>query len=114
MKNIRTFTEQIDGSPVLAEINKAFDEADLLIILGFGFHQQNMKLFVPDYGDPSRWRPRLASLIATVFGLDDKNHDALCRHMRGPLRIEAAPMLVNMNCGDAMSKLRLSISMAAA
>jgi hypothetical protein len=51
MSNIRTFTDQIEGSPVLGDINKPLEDAQLLVILGFGFHQQNMQLFTAGYDD---------------------------------------------------------------
>jgi hypothetical protein len=37
-------------------IDKALEEAELIVVLGFAFHQQNMQLFAPSY--TATWRPR--------------------------------------------------------
>jgi hypothetical protein len=112
MKNIRTFTEQTEGSPVLGEIAKALEEAQLMIILGFGFHQQNMELFNAGYND--RTRGNVVLLLATVLDLDERNYDAIGERLKHGAKIGAEPLFVNMRSGDAMSKLRPKISMGAA
>jgi hypothetical protein len=113
MKSIRTFTEQMQDETVPDAIDKALEEAGLMIVLGFGFHQQNMQLFVPSYTD--RWRPRLSSVICTMRGLHGENQQAIKDRMGGQgLRISVAPKLLDMTSAELMSKLRLSISMAAA
>ena len=112
MKSIRTFNEQMQDETVPAAIDKAVEEAELMVVLGFGFHQQNMQLFVPGYTD--RWRPRLGSVVCTMLGIHGENSQAIKERMGHGLRIAVAPKLLAMTSGELMSQLRLSISMAAA
>jgi hypothetical protein len=108
MKSIRTFTEQIEGSPILDDIRKALDEAQLMIILGFGFHPQNMQLF------DAKHNRNAGSPIVTVFNLDERNYEAIAARLKGSAKIIADPLWLNLKCAEAMSKLRLRILMAAA
>jgi hypothetical protein len=43
-KSIRTFTEQNLSSDVGSEIQNVIQNARVIVVLGFGFHQQNMQL----------------------------------------------------------------------
>jgi len=44
---IKTFTEQVVDDDELKEIRSAVAEAETIVFLGFGFHDQNMKLLTP-------------------------------------------------------------------
>src|SRR5262249_32598651 len=70
VNNLRTFTEQISEETLLPSIDAVLDAAHLVIFLGFGFHQQNMKLFKPlTLGTR---RPNVLAIMATTKGIDDK------------------------------------------
>jgi hypothetical protein len=71
-----------------------------------------MQLFDPGYND--RWRPHLSAVLATVFDVDERNYEAIGKGLRSGARIAAEPLFVNMKSAEAMSKLRLRISMSAA
>jgi hypothetical protein len=79
------FTEQTyDGVP--QRIDEAIRAADLVLILGFGFHQQNMDLLKPGLGAATRAYPR--SIIASMFGIDDESTQHLlgsnlCQYLAG-------------------------------
>jgi len=108
-KNIRTFTEQAQEETVSASINQALGNAEIAIFLGFGFHQQNMKLFEPS--TPGRNR-RIHALMATAKGIDDKNHEAITIHL-SRLGIIASPILVACKAEELLIQLRPTITMAA-
>src|SRR6516162_3764670 len=107
-KNIRTFTEQAQEETVSASINQALGNAEIAIFLGFGFHQQNMKLFEPI---PPGTR-KIHALMATTKGIDDKNHEAITSHLLR-LGIIASPTLVACKAGELLIQLRPTITMAA-
>ena len=44
--SIRTYTEQLH-TELRAKIDEALSNAELIVILGFGFHSQNLELFKP-------------------------------------------------------------------
>ncbi len=46
-QEIRTYTEQLEDNRVLNEIKEAVSWAERLIIIGFGFHEQNMRILDP-------------------------------------------------------------------
>jgi hypothetical protein len=46
---IRTFTERVEGDdPALATIRLQIQEAEIIVFLGFAFHELNMKLLSPE------------------------------------------------------------------
>jgi hypothetical protein len=58
-KQIRTFTERVGtDDPTLAEIRLQVQEAEIIVFLGFAFHQLNMQLLTPD----------VSSNVRRVFG----------------------------------------------
>jgi hypothetical protein len=107
--NIRTFTEQIQEPDLLSSINVALNSASLVIFLGFGFHQQNVELFKPT-SDTSR---PTAAVIATLKGIDHKNHLAIERRLN-QLGFVSPPILVDGKAAELMVDLRPTISMAVA
>jgi hypothetical protein len=107
-KNIRTFTEQAQEETVPASINQALGNAEIAIFLGFGFHQQNMKLFEPI----TPGNRKVHTLMATTKGIDDKNHEAITRRLLH-LGIIASPTLVACKAGELLIQLRPTITMAA-
>jgi hypothetical protein len=109
-KNIRTFTEQVQEDTVFVSINQALANAEIAIFLGFGFHQQNMKLFEPPTPGTQR---QIHALMATTKGIDDKNHPAIMTRLLR-LGIIASPILVRCKAGELLIQLRPTIAMATA
>jgi hypothetical protein len=50
-RRLRTYTEQIDDATLIADVQNTVREAKQLVFLGFGFHQQNIKLLTGNFGD---------------------------------------------------------------
>jgi len=101
INRIRTYTESaVHDSNILED---ALHRAELILILGFGFHAQNLNLLRLD-------QPREARVIATVKNLDRANlvdiTDALIRTLRiAPEQIE----LFDMTTPELLQNLRLKI-----
>jgi hypothetical protein len=110
--NIRTFTEQIQEETVHSSIEEALENAIIVVYLGFGFHQQNLRLLKPP---TSRvWRP-VHLLIATTFGMDERNYPAITDYLHSELRISPSSSILNpWKAAELLEKLRTTISMAAA
>ena len=60
---IKTYTEQIEDEHLLQSLAHRVAEAEVIVFLGFGFHQQNMKLLMP--GTPIKARHIIASAYET-------------------------------------------------
>jgi hypothetical protein len=69
--NISTYTETQAGSATKAAIQHSVDTAGLFVILGFGFHEQNLQLLTGRA--PSIRR----HLVATAVNVDQHNFGAL-------------------------------------
>jgi hypothetical protein len=84
----------------------------LVIFLGFGFHQQNLDLLQIRAVRTNAKRPMVATVLATVKGIDQKNDPAL------EARLAALglpkPTVVPWEAGKLLADLRPTISMAAA
>lgn len=60
---IKTFTERVDSDDELEEIRSAVANAETIIFLGFGFHDQNMELLTPSGST------RASRVLATANGM---------------------------------------------
>lgn len=60
---IKTFTEQIDEDDYLQSIRNSVEDAETIVFLGFGFHQQNLSLIAPK--QPTAVR----RIFGTAFGM---------------------------------------------
>jgi hypothetical protein len=67
-KGIRTYTERIAESDALTRMKQEVADAETIIFLGFGFHQQNMDLLTPN----DRCQ-QLVRVLATTFGMSNPN-----------------------------------------
>ncbi|MEX1059599.1 MAG: hypothetical protein WED13_01105 [Methyloceanibacter sp.] len=85
-KGIRTYTEQ-DESDVPVQIEQALTDAELILILGFGFHEQNVQLLRP------KKRQRGANggrrhVFATIRGIAEDNKRALVQELTACFKTE--------------------------
>lgn len=109
-RNIRTFTEQIEEVSIAEGIDEALEAANLIVLLGFGFHQQNLDLFERKVGK-TRGAPK--TVIATAFGLDERNYPILKNRLNNLMNVPT-PMLFPLKSNALMVELRPTIEMAAA
>ncbi len=68
-EQIKTYTERATDEAAMTEIRRAVLEAEIIVFLGFAFHQQNMRLIDPDIqGNAKR-------VFATARGISDSDCD---------------------------------------
>jgi hypothetical protein len=67
--NVRTYTEQNLSDMLRNEIKSAMNKARLVVFLGFGFHQQNMKILQASTSEG--WR----RILGTVSGIEAENYE---------------------------------------
>jgi hypothetical protein len=103
---IRTYTEQTIENDLAERLKSTISRASTVLFLGFGYHQQNMRLL--EQSDRSKVR----AVFATVFGIDDRNHAVIDRALRSTLRSIGVPALVPMRGSEMLQKMRPSISLA--
>jgi hypothetical protein len=110
-KNIRTFAEQQLDTAEENKIAQALEEAELVIFLGFGFHQQNLAILRPKDGRP---RDNVRHVLGTVFGIDENNHDALKEELLSlGFRNSRPAILLDRPASKLITDLRMKIAMIA-
>ncbi len=103
-QNIQTFTEQA-AAPAKAAIQSAISEAHIIVILGFGFHQQNMSIL-------RSYKPDGKRIFATVHNIDKENHENLARNIIRTFQhndISRSPQLLDRLCCKFLQTMKLSI-----
>jgi len=102
-KNIYTFTEQATGLAKSA-IEEAINQAAVIVVLGFGFHQQNMLVLQGN-------RPNSRRIFATVHGIDKENHDNLARRLSRTFQSNdpILPQMLDRFCYKLPQTMKLSI-----
>lgn len=101
--NIRTFTEQTTGN-VRPQIQIAVEQARVIVILGFGFHQQNMELLTSTRPDGKR-------ILATVLSVDSENYESLMINIKHTFRDNGTrrPQLLDRRCYKFLETMKLAI-----
>ena len=106
-RNLRTFTEQFNDDILQEEIHRALTDAHLVILLGFGFHRQNMKLLALPH---ARKDVHMPNVFATASGIDAFNHNEIGFSIANALRTERQRVtLFEKTAGSLMADLRLAI-----
>ena len=105
-QNIRTFTEQFTDQTIITDLEHAFYNAELIVFLGFGFHQQNVKLLSPGKG-PRSIRPR--RVLATGYKMDNENYREVEGSLENNLRADDPARLFNMTATGLLERLRPTI-----
>jgi len=103
---LRTFTEEQD-SKLTEDIRNAVGEALVAIVLGFGFHRQNLKVIRTS----TLSRKKFAYM--SVYKVGKENHEAIALHMTSALGCEAPPKLLEVTAYGLLRELGLAISLAA-
>jgi hypothetical protein len=106
---IRTFTEQ-HAAGVREKIDRALNDAELILILGFGFHGQNFHLFDAPHDRP--WEP-LRYIFATAHNIAGENYQLLRDRLAAKLRSHALVQLLPKTARQMLVDLRPSIMDAA-
>ena len=103
--NIRTFTEQFDDAALKKQMTSELERAHAIFFVGFGYHQQNMRLL----GLPASVSRRIP-VMATKFQIHRANDEALKRGIASSMRTKLeAVELVDMTAVEFMEQLRPSI-----
>jgi hypothetical protein len=76
-ESLRTFTESVH-SETGAQVANAVGDAELLLLLGFGYLEQNLQLLVPE---PLRSRGA-RSVIGTAYGIQQPSHSVVLRLLK--------------------------------
>jgi hypothetical protein len=109
-KRIRTYTEEARGAEY-SQISAAIDDAKVVIVIGVGFHRQNIRL--ASTSDSLMPRPGMRAFV-TAHGIDHRNHDAIRREMANALACDPAPEIFEGMGNHMFQHLGLSIGLAAA
>jgi hypothetical protein len=101
-ENIYTYTEPVAGR-VSEDIASALEGARLIVFLGFGFHQQNMRLLTV------RNRVGNKHVIATVFNIAHENLDNMRADISTRLVCTSTPQLLGQPATALMLSMKLTI-----
>jgi hypothetical protein len=108
-ENIRTFAEQQRDTEEENKIAQALEEAEVVIFLGFGFHQQNLAILRPKDG---RTRGNVRHVLGTVYGIDENNHEALKEELLSlGFRNSRPAILLDRSASKLITDLRMKIAM---
>jgi hypothetical protein len=111
-KKLRTYIEQ-HTTCLKSEIAAAIDKAALIIVIGFGYHDQNMKLFELPNG---RSRPpntkQKRNLFATVHGIAGGNHRLIQSRLQSLMNPDELSVTEHA-AAQLLAELRLPILAAA-
>lgn len=98
-QNIETFTNGVQDSSVGDAARTALESAELVILLGFGFLQSNMRLLeAKNRGN--------ASLFGTAYKIDSNNNLPLRGTLADLLKLKKTPELFNKKAADLLRDLR--------
>ena len=78
---IRTFTEQVQEGAILASLRNSVQKAEITVFLGFGFHQQNIRLMRPLYTEKNQ------RVYATVLGISASDQRVIRRDLEDILGV---------------------------
>jgi hypothetical protein len=102
---LRTFTEE-RNDPEIHQIKQAVADARAVLVLGFGFHNQNIEII-------SVGRAQLTiPCFMTVMGINTANHSAVALRMQRAIQSFQVPMFLVEKASTLMQQLRPSISLA--
>lgn len=75
-ENIKTYSERVDDENMLLEMKKALVEAEVVVFLGFAFHNQNMKLL------QLAQRSNIKKIFATTFGMSSSEKHVVIQSIK--------------------------------
>jgi hypothetical protein len=104
-RRVKTYTEEV-ASPQRELIRTVLEEAQVFIVIGFGYHAQNVQILSTD-------REHKGAAFMTVFGIPDGNHEAIKTAMKNSLRCHEQPRLFARTGRQMLDEAGISISFAA-
>jgi hypothetical protein len=110
--SIRTFTEQCEVH-LPKQIETVLNSAEVLIVVGFGFHLQNMELIKPLPPASGRSTPPNRRGFVTVKGVDEQNRRLVERELTKSLGVNYL-QLTDKTAASLFSDLWISIQHATA
>jgi hypothetical protein len=106
-RRIRTFTEEQDSEEIV-KVQYAIDNGHVFIILGFGFHAQNIEIISAKVRNA---HPPFPAFM-TVLGVNGENLDVVADRMRAALRLQHGPKYSQTNAQGFLVQLHPAISLA--
>lgn len=106
---IRLFTEGVKDAVLMSEMRQALEEAQQIVFLGFGFHQQNMELL------SVKQRTNSVVVFGTASGQSNYNLAAIVNSITSALAGGAhveSQLLQNSKCSKLMDDLSLVLRSA--
>lgn len=108
-ESIRTFTEGTEGEPEINSIQDLIASAENIVFMGFGFHEQNMKLLAPNPYQGSRE----INVLGTAKGLSraaklnvERKIGERFMNARSDKRSDDNAFLFDMTCYEFMTANR--------
>jgi hypothetical protein len=111
---IKTYTEQVDTRSA-DDIKAEFSSAHTIIFLGFGFHEQNMRLLKPKHDT------KIKKVLATAKGVSEVDQRIIrefiadtcnSRAFTGPARRLSNIIVRDLTCAELLDEYRLSLQAA--
>jgi hypothetical protein len=103
---IRTFTEERSAGE-FNEIKEVIKQGRTLLVLGFGFHVQNIEIISLSPGSDL---PR--TTFMTVMGVGTHNHDAIAIKMQNTFRTDLKSQMLAEEATSLVHQLQTAISLA--
>jgi hypothetical protein len=104
---IRTYTEET-SNPEFEQIRGSIEDGRILVVIGFGFHTQNIRIVTPNIAGREGMR-----VFMTVYGIDQRNHTTVQREMGVAFRCVGVPEIFHDTGSRMLRDLALSIGLAA-
>jgi hypothetical protein len=104
---IRTYTDEREA-PERVQIQNGIDAAGVIIVVGFGYHKQNIQILL----GPGGYKQK--QMFMTLYGINDEiNHQAIKRAMLNTLHSQdIEPAVVRYNGQTMFRELRPALSLA--
>jgi hypothetical protein len=102
---LRTYTEEMPSKNA-QDIKAAINDGRVFVVIGFGYHGQNIDILRPVGGALKR------QCFMTVYGVPPENNDAIKLSMQYALLSEIEPMLYDRRGSILLEKVGLAISLA--
>jgi hypothetical protein len=103
---LRTFTESVE-SETADRVAEAVSEADTLLVLGFGYHEQNLRLLAPPTGG------RAQQLLSTAYGMSPQDQQVIRRAIAELGSVKPDETLLDPgSCRDLFDHNRLMLSLS--
>lgn len=105
MNRIRTYTEE-RSDPEISQIGRAVDHARVVLVLGFGYHNQNIEILRTNR---AAWH---VDTFMTVQGIGVHNHQAVLQKMKSALNAIEHPQCLPVEAKSLMREFGTSIALA--